>query len=61
MIELDSYVRHNSGDWKVNKLSEPVQVWRIAEDGAAEERSLPANELTKITQAQSEWLDPADC
>lgn len=59
-LELDSYVRHETGDWKVSNASEPVKVWRISGEGGVEETVLPAASLAMITMNESTWVDPSD-
>lgn len=60
LLELDSYIRHETGDWKVSNPSEPVKVWRVTDEGGVEETVLPSASLTKITMQDSTWADPAD-
>lgn len=60
LLELDSYVRHETGDWKVSATSEPVKVWRISGEGGVEEAVFPAASLTLISMQDSTWADPSD-
>lgn len=60
LLELDSYVHHETGDWKVSVASEPVKVWRITDEGGAEETVFPSASLTMISMNESSWADPAD-
>lgn len=60
LLELDSYVRHETGDWKVSATSEPVKVWRVSGEGGIEETVFPAASLTLISMSESSWVDPSD-
>lgn len=60
LLELDSYVHHETGDWKVSSNAELVKVWRVTDEGTVEEREFPGETLSQIEPNESSWQDPSE-
>lgn len=54
-LKVDSYVRHETGDWKVLRAADPVHVWRIGTTGEIEETHFPAESLIPISLDYATW------